>query len=74
MQYKIERGIPIPPRNRGTRDPKYPFRDLRVGDSFYVPNKKVQDLSRVAQYWAHKDNTKFSFRSIDDGVRCWRIK
>jgi hypothetical protein len=38
MKYQVEKGIPVPSPN--TRSTKYPFRDMVVGDSFVVPEKR----------------------------------
>lgn len=35
--YQIETGVPIPAKVRRTRQTEYPFDQLNVGDSFFVP-------------------------------------
>lgn len=38
MTYKIEKNIPMPNEKRGFGQyPKYPFADMKAGDSFAVP-------------------------------------
>ena len=36
---KIDKNIPIP--NKGYGEPKYPFKTMKVGDSFSISIKKV---------------------------------
>ena len=55
----------------------YPFRDMEVGQSFFVPcepgkQKKLQaSISRSAR---RMRPTKFVTRTTPTGVRCWRIE
>lgn len=72
-EFKIEKGIPIPQSN-----PKYPFKDMKVGDSFLIKNcdkKSRMRLNSAVGYFKtrHKD-WKFSIRAIQKDVRVWRIK
>lgn len=73
-KYKVEKGIPIPPRN--SMNTKYPFADMDVGDSFKVMGDSPTLLKRMrsACSWAQNKypTTKFSVRTIDKGVRVWR--
>ena len=79
--YKIEKHVEMPqPMRRGM----YPWKDMEVGDSFYVPfpdHKKRSNLSQVllrsAKNFTEKtepSNKKFSTRRDDTGIRVWRIK
>ena len=73
---KIEKGRPIP--KRGRRRTRYPFADMRVGDSFYAPGKTAAQMS------AYKGQAKrthgFEFRAVTraengvEGCRVWRIE
>lgn len=71
--YKIEKNIPIPV-GAGTRGPsyKYPWRDMNVGDSIFIPDMTVYQIN--PHNAAKKYNQKFSARTVDGGVRVWRIK
>jgi len=44
---KIEKGkgIDNEPKSKGGRPRKYPFKEMKVGDSFFVPHKTVRDIS-----------------------------
>lgn len=65
------------------RKVKYPFRDMKVDDSFFVASKDIKskrrpiDVVAGAVYaWvkSNKSDRKFSCRTVDNGVRVWRIK
>jgi hypothetical protein len=80
MEYKIEKGIPIPPAPR-TSGKRYGLADhlrrMQVGESVFVakPTKSVQSSSYLA-----KKETGFSFvvRSQEQdgvkGARVWRVE
>lgn len=70
--YEIEKGIPVPQF-------KYPFRDMKIGDSFLVPCDKsevkvVRNRLVSAACGLKPRDAKFSCRTVAGGVRCWRIK
>jgi hypothetical protein len=46
MAYKIEKNIPIPPK-RGGKGSKYPWGEMKQGDSFFVPGKP----NEVSKKW-----------------------
>ena len=80
MSYAIRTDVPIPKGQRGPRN-KYPFSDLGVGHSFYVPRPadgaelKV-GLARLqrACVGANKQHApaRFAARIENDGVGVWR--
>ena len=75
---KIEKGIPVPKNT--TRKSKYPFREMKVGDSFFIKeNEDVKKAQRKMAAVAHmfsKKNSEYKFKTqaFDTGVRVWRIK
>lgn len=83
---KIDRGIPIPPVQRGvTLDGvrvQWNFKGMNVGDSFLVPDSYNIPLQKiVAAYTAHirRNPLKgyaFSYRHRpeEEGVRVWRME
>ena len=76
MSFKIEPNVPVAPRGGGKgRAAKYPFRDMKVGDSFLVngadPRKVIG--AACAYVRASKSGWKFTTRKTPDGHRCWRI-
>jgi hypothetical protein len=72
--YEIEDGITLPTFHKGVA--KYPFRELEVGQSFFVPDGKKNRIASAASSIAKRigNGTKFTLRSVDGGIRVWRIK
>ena len=67
MTIKIESNIPMPTR--------FPFADMKVGDSFLAPEGTNKSLVAVyASRHAKKTGTKFTVRRTPEGIRCWRIE
>ncbi len=64
----IERGIPLPKNNRWKR---YPFAEMKVGDSFFVPSKKS---CNAGFYYGKRHNMKFTVRQENGGCRVWRVR
>lgn len=93
MKIKIEKNVPLPSTdryNRGRRSGEnaYPFRDMKVGDSFVIPVKekwikkpKIQQSSvhTVARLWAMywglkwKFSTRSEIKNKKQYIRVWRI-
>lgn len=74
MQYKIEKGIPLPTERR-TR--KYPLNQMVVGDSFFVPAKEVSSrnaLSGIVSMQGTLLGRKFTTHKEHNGYRVWRTK
>lgn len=71
-EYKIEKGVPL---TRKTKDSTYPFKDMRVGDSFAAPLSKRNSIAMSARYYADKNpGVKFKTRKQSDTeFRIWRI-
>lgn len=83
---EIESGIPIPTRGSGGGNPNsgrkaiYPFGNMAVGDSFFVPalNGKTPAQTRNGVTGAISFHTKanpgrrFASRIVEGGVRFWR--
>jgi hypothetical protein len=75
--YEIEKNIPVPPpRSRST----YPFADMEIDDSFFVPcepdavrNTERRVSASAAQY-GRRHSTKYATRREEDGVRVWRVE
>lgn len=81
---KIDEGIPFPDelqRPAGTHYPaavKYPFRYMKVGDSFLVKTEKdrLRALSAANTFGCTKlgQRTKFKSRKVEGGYRVWRTE
>lgn len=80
--YKIQTGVPLPPRRTAQRFTKYPFADMLVGDSFLVPKTEAKGdlkklMSRISAASAGAKQAlgfKFALRKMPDGVRIWRTQ
>lgn len=76
----IEHGIPLEPINRQTGR-KYPFPQMRRGDSFFIPCRTVEEqrqarrlVQSAARIFVRREaqGARFASRQIENGVRCWR--
>jgi hypothetical protein len=69
---KIQKGIEIP------LSAKYPFPDMEVGDSFFIPANIAQTARMAAHQHGVRYGKKFCTRSVKEGkhkgVRVWRIE
>jgi len=75
MEFKIEKGIAIPERKGGTV--KYPFEQMEVGDSFFVPESaevRRSNFSNSASSYGKRTGKKFTVRKVEGGWRCWRVE
>jgi hypothetical protein len=76
--YVLDRSVPIP-MNAGRGNKKYPWADMQIGDSFFVPAGILNTLRTRAAEAGRKHNMKFVARSWEhdggvEGVRIWRFK
>lgn len=63
-EIKIEKGIPVPLK----KSAKYPWKEMAVGDSFFVAGKS-------SYFPAHDaEGRKFTQRMVDGGLRVWRVQ
>lgn len=68
VEYKIERGIEIPPKTYKSRGSKYPWGELKKRlDSFFVP---VEGSGLTLKGLGRKNTTA---RVVAGGVRVWRV-
>jgi hypothetical protein len=68
---KIDKGIPLPNDGRLT---KYPFKGMKIGDSFLFPEETTPNNAySLAISAGVRLKLKFSVRKTSEGYRCWRI-
>jgi len=79
MEFKIEKNIPIPPKGKHKR--LFPFHEMEVGDSFFVPNefidkhyKNRKTLASSAFYHGKRHNVKLTTCKQENGFRIWRVE
>lgn len=78
---KVDKNIPIPednPRN------KYPYHELEIGDSFFIPNAVIGNPNNTISSSVAVTNTRMKGRKLficrrrvahsKPGWRVWRIK
>jgi hypothetical protein len=77
-EIKISKGIKLPPatQSNGAAN-RYPFKELNVGDSFFL-NKSRNSGGSLVRYWNMSlAPKKFTLRTVTeknvDGIRIWRI-
>ena len=62
---KTDKNVPLPANDhRGRRSPKYPWKEMEINDSFFVPDKTSARDIKIGK-------TKAKCRVVDGGVRVW---
>lgn len=73
-EFKVEDGFSLPHPGHGKTKPKYPWLEMKVGQSFVVQNPPVGFRSN-AHVFGSRNKMKFSVRKQPDGsMRVWRVK
>ena len=67
---KIDKDIPIPETNTGG---KYPFKYMKVGDSFTVPIESYNKTNSAVSRWKKGTSWRFTMRNLKTEVRVWRV-
>jgi hypothetical protein len=73
MSYELTSDVPIPPNARGC-PAKYPFKEMKVGESFVLSNDEDKRVGRAAYYYRKCHvGVAFTMRRIDaQTLRIWR--
>ena len=76
-EFKLERGVPVPKKGGGRQkgQTKYPFAIMKIGDSFMAASS-LSGIGTVSRKWARSTGSKaiFTCRTVDGGVRIWRVE
>lgn len=76
MTIKIDKDVPLP--EGAARSTTYPFEDMEINDSFFVPGKNSDQLTNAASHWRKKNGWSFACRNTEEegvkGARVWRVK
>lgn len=83
--FKIESGIPIPPRRRLAAAGAEDFEAMAIGDSFAVPVPKeyqhkptiwagTQRLRNAVYQYAKRTGKTFTVRTMPGEIRVWRVE
>jgi uncharacterized protein (DUF2249 family) len=71
---QIEKSVPLPKKEDGRKRTKFPWDSMEVGDSFFVEGTKRTSMSsNITQINATRAPKKFTQRSVEGGVRVWRV-
>jgi hypothetical protein len=74
--FVIDDAVPVPQRR--PYNCIYPWAELSVGQSFFVPASGRDNaraaLATSACAYGKRHGKKFSLRNVDGGVRVWRVK
>lgn len=68
---KVESNIPFPDGRTFSR--KYPWTELEVGQSFFVPNGVFRSMQAGASLAGRRLGKTFRARVVEGGVRIWRL-
>ena len=68
---KIEKGLPRPVMRERRR---YPYREMELGDSFWVAEIGLQVMMNTNYRWGKRLGRRFVARAEGGGVRVWRIE
>jgi hypothetical protein len=77
MEFKIEKGVPIPQRRTLN---KYPLTTMEIGDSFAAPSSLKNSLHASAAHMRRRYQKKFRIAPIKDDpqypdhIRMWRVE
>ena len=73
--FEIEKNVPRAGYTGGMGAPaKYPWLEMNVGESFFVPNVTVYKMSPSAAGFSRRHpGFKFTCRGVEGGVRVWRV-
>jgi len=72
---EIEKGIPLPEVKRGRKgNYRYPWRDMAIGDSFLAPDADIRYMAASAVGARKRLGRRFACRTVEGGVRVWRIE
>ena len=73
--FTIDSDVPLPSIRTGHRgQSKYPFSEMKVGDSFVAPETTAA-VRAASIYWRHRhdESRKFSVHATATGCRCWCV-
>lgn len=70
---EFDKDIPIPPNSRGGWPKKYYFEDMKSGESIFIKDTRISNITPVLAKIKKKYGFKFSARTTESGIRIWRI-
>ena len=71
----IEKNIPVPGINRRSNKRKRSvWWYMEVGDSVFIPNRSSSGFKGAYARVEEANGWKFTMRSVDGGLRVWRVQ
>jgi hypothetical protein len=76
---QIEKGVPVPDGRGRVGSPRFPLKDLEVGDSFFLPWGESELKTRsvisnaIAAFHLRNKPRRLTSRKEGNGIRVWRI-
>ncbi len=74
MSIEIEKDIPLTTNPTQSPTALYPWRQMEVGDSFFVAGKTQANFGSHVFQSGKRLGKKFAVRTVEGGVRVWRTK
>ncbi len=72
---ELDKNVPLIKKVHSGRPSKYPWREMKVGDSFLFPKGlSVSAAYAATRYAKNGMGIKVTIRQTDEGLRVWRIK
>jgi hypothetical protein len=71
MSIEVEKNIPIPPEKKRN---VYPYKIMECGESFFIPQGKIQIVCNANYRTGKQLGKKFIARKEKEGVRVWRTE
>lgn len=73
--FVIESGIPLPGPSGSRGESIYPFERMSVGDSVFIEGAKSSGKEyAAARVCGKRKGMRFTARTVEDGVRIWRVE
>lgn len=72
-EFEVEKGIPLPQPRRKTGFVEA-LRQLQIGESILATRKSITAVSSAVRYATIGTTRKYTSRTVDGGVRVWRIE
>ena len=73
MAFSIDRGVKIPQSKYGTGTGKYPWHQLEVGDSFFVPETQLASSKSRPATPLFNTSSRVCVENGTKGIRVWKI-
>jgi len=79
MEFKIEKGIPMPLNRGKPRKYDLPLETMKVGDHVFISMAKTkipQEIKIIRGFvlrYKHKTGTKFTVRKMENGIGIWKL-